>query len=39
MQFKYMPFGPVDVLAILCRMVRKLLNDVNYDDAYVDDIL
>ena len=39
MQFKYMPFGLVNALAILCRMVRKLLYDVNYVDAYVDDIV
>ena len=38
MQFKYMPFGLVNALAIFCRMVRKLLYDVNYVDAYVDDI-
>ena len=38
-QFKYMPFGPVNPLAIFCRMVRKLLYDVNYVDAYVDDIV
>ena len=29
MQFIYMPFGLVDALAIFCRMVRKLLYDVN----------
>ena len=34
-----MPFGLVNALAIFCRMVRKLLNDVNYVDAYVDDIV
>ena len=39
MQFKYMPFGLVNALAIFCRMVRKLLCDVNYVDAYVDDIV
>ena len=39
MQFKYMPFGLVNALAIFCRMVRKLLYDVNYIDAYVDDIV
>ena len=39
MQFKYMPFGLVNALAIFCRMVRKLLYDVNYVDAYVDDIV
>ena len=33
MQFKYMPFGLVNALAIFCRMVRKLLYDVNYVDA------
>ena len=39
MQFKYMPFGLVNALAIFCRMVRTLLYDVNYVDAYVDDIV
>ena len=39
MQFKYMPFGLVNALAIFCRMVRKLLYDINYVDAYVDDIV
>ena len=39
MQFKYMPLGLVNALAIFCRMVRKLLYDVNYVDAYVDDIV
>ena len=39
MQFKYMPFGLVNALAVFCRMVRKLLYDVNYVDAYVDDIV
>ena len=39
MQFKYMPFGLMNALAICCRMVRKLLYDVNYVDAYVDDIV
>ena len=39
MQFKYMPFGLVNALAIFCRMVRQLLYDVNYDDAYVYDIV
>ena len=39
MQFKYMPFGLVNVLAIFCRMVRKLLFDVNYDYSSVDDIV
>ena len=39
MQFKYMPFGLVNALAIFCRMVRQLLYDVNYVDAYVDDIV
>ena len=39
MQFKYMPFELVNALAILCRMVRRLLYDVNYVDAYVDDIV
>ena len=39
MQFKYMPFGLVNALAIFCRMVRKLLYDVTYVDAYVDDIV
>ena len=39
MQFKYMPFGLVNALAIFCRMVWKLLYDVNYVDAYVDDIV
>ena len=39
MQFKYMPFGLVNALAIFCRMVKKLLYDVNYVDAYVDDIV
>ena len=39
MQFKYMPFGLVNALAIFSRMVRKLLYDVNYVDAYVDDIV
>ena len=39
MQFKYMPFGLVNALAIFCRMVRKLLYDVNYVDACVDDIV
>ena len=39
MQFIYMPFGLVNALAIFCRMVRKLLYDVNYVDAYVDDIV
>ena len=39
MQFKYMQFGLVNALAIFCRMVRKLLYDVNYVDAYVDDIV
>ena len=39
MQFKYMPFGLVNALAIFCRMVQKLLYDVNYVDAYVDDIV
>ena len=39
MQFKYMPFGLVNALAIFCRMDRKLLYDVNYVDAYVDDIV
>ena len=39
MQFKHMPFGLVNVLAIFCRIVRKLLYDVNYVDAYVDDIV
>ena len=39
MQFKYMPFVLVNALAIFCRMVRKLLYDVNYVDAYVDDIV
>ena len=39
MQFKCMPFGLVNALAIFCRMVRKLLYDVNYVDAYVDDIV
>ena len=38
-QFKYMPFGLVNALAIFCRMVRKVLYDVNYVDAYVDDIV
>ena len=36
MQFKYMPFGLA--LAIFCRMVRQLLYDVNYVDAYVDQL-
>ena len=39
MQFKYMPFGLVNALAIFCRMVRKLLYEVSYVDAYVDDIV
>ena len=39
MQFKYMPFGLVNALAIFCRMVRKLLYDVNYVETYVDDIV
>ena len=39
MQFKYMPFELVNALAIFCRMVRQLLYDVNYVDAYVDDIV
>ena len=39
MQFKYMPFGLVNALAIFCRMGRKLLYDVNYVDAYADDIV
>ena len=39
MQCKYMPFGLGNALAIFCRMVRKLLYDVNYVDAYVDDIV
>ena len=39
MQFKYMPFGLVTALSILCRMVRKLLYDVNYVDAYLDYIV
>ena len=39
MHFKYMPFGLVNALAIFCRMVRKLLYDVNYVGAYVDDIV
>ena len=34
-----MPFGLVNALAIFCRMVRKLLYEVNYVDAYVDDIV
>ena len=39
MQFKYMQFGLVNALAIVCRRVRKLLYYVNYVDAYVDDIV
>ena len=39
MQLKYMPFGLVNALAIFCRMVRQLMYDVNYVDAYVDDIV
>ena len=39
MQFKYMQFGLVNALAIVCRMVRKLLYYVNYVEAYVDDIV
>ena len=38
MQFKYMPFALVNVLAIFCRMVKKLLYDVNYVDAYVEKV-
>ena len=34
-----MPFGLVNALAIFCRMVRQLLHDANYVDAYVDDIV
>ena len=39
MQYKYMPFGLVNALAIFCRMVRKLLHDVPNVDSYVDDIV
>ena len=39
MQFKYMPFGLVNALAIFCRMVRKLLCGVDNVEAYVDDII
>ena len=39
MQFKYMPFGLVNALAIFCRMVRQLLYDVNFVVAYVHDIV
>ena len=39
MQFKVMPFGLVNALAKFCRMARKLLQDVDHADSYVDDII
>ena len=39
MQFKYMPFGLVNAVAVVCRMVRLLLKDIPNVDSYVDDII
>ena len=39
MQYKYMPFGLMNALAIFCRMLRNLLRDVHHVDSYVDDIV
>ena len=37
--FKRMPFGLVNAGATYCRMMRKLLSDIDCVDSYVDDIL
>ena len=39
MQFKYMPFGLVNAVAVFCRMVRALLGNIPHVDSYVDDIV
>ena len=38
-QFRYMPFGLVNVTAVFCRMVRKLLEGMTGVESYVDDII
>ena len=38
-QFRRMPFGLVNAGALYCRMMRKLLYDVDGADNYVDDII
>ena len=38
-QFRRMPFGLVNAGASYCRMMRKLLYDVDGADNYVDDII
>ena len=39
MQYKVMPFGLVNALAIFCRMARMLLKGLEHVDSYVDDIV
>ena len=38
MQFRKLPFGYVNAIAVFCRMVRKMLQDIQDTDAYVDNI-
>ena len=38
MQFRVMPFGLVNALQKFCRMVRKLLKEMDDADSYVDDL-
>ena len=38
MQFRVMPFGLVNALQKFCRMVRKLLKNIDDAESYVDDL-